>query len=226
MSPRKAAFFDVDGTLTTERVWRGVLEYFQVRRLRRWTYRYFWLCLAPLFLLYKANFISQSGFRRPVAANLAWFIRGYSPEQAQVVWDWVANEYLTPFWRQDALALIREHKAAGDLVVLVSAGLTPLEAAVAKRVGADLAAGTEPALRDGRYTGRLAGPVCIDEQKAVLAKQTLATRGLAVDFSASTSYADSSTDLHLLEMVGTPVAFHPDKELLSIAQARGWKIVD
>lgn len=33
-----AAFFDVDGTLTSERVWKGMLEYFQLRGLRRGTH--------------------------------------------------------------------------------------------------------------------------------------------------------------------------------------------
>lgn len=226
MNQRKAAFFDVDGTLTTERVWRGMLEYFKVNNLRRWTYRLFWLYHTPIYLLYKAKIISQSGFRRPWAAHLAWFIRGYTPEQAQAVWDWVAQEYLTPFWRQDALDLIQQHKAAGDVVVLVSAGLTPLEEAIAVRVGADFAVGTEPALRAGHYTGSLASPVCIDEQKAALTKRELAARGLDVDFASSTAYADGATDAHLLEMAGHPVAFHPDKELLAIAKERGWKSVD
>ncbi|MEJ2264139.1 MAG: hypothetical protein P8X95_11875 [Anaerolineales bacterium] len=35
----KAAFFDVDGTLTTTRVWEGLMEYFRQRDLRRWTNR-------------------------------------------------------------------------------------------------------------------------------------------------------------------------------------------
>ncbi|MEX2160446.1 MAG: HAD-IB family hydrolase [Anaerolineales bacterium] len=223
---KAAAFFDVDGTLTTERVWRGMLEFFTQRGLRRWTHRLFWLYHTPLFLLYKLRLISQSGFRRPWAAHLAWYIRGYTVEQAQPVWDWVAQEYLTPYWRADALEMIRQHKSTGNMVVLVSAGLTPLEEAIAQRVGADLAVGTEPELRSGRYTGRLAGPVCLDKQKAELAKQALAAKGIQIDYAASTAYADSATDVHLLAMVGKPVAFHPDEDLRPIARQRGWKLVD
>lgn len=221
----KAAFFDVDGTLTTERVWRGMLEYFRQRNLRRWTRRFFWAYHMPIYLLYKIGLSSQSAFRRPWAAHLPWFIRGYTIEKAQEVWDWVAQVYLKPFWRQDALALIKEHKVAGDLVVLVSAGLTPLEEAIAKVVGADIAVGTELELRDGRYTGGISSPVCLDENKASLAKKKLQDAGVAVDLQVSTAYADSGTDIYMLEMVGNPVAFHPDEELLPIAQKRGWKIL-
>lgn len=222
----KVAFFDVDGTLTTERVWRGMLEYFRQRKLRTWTRRFFWAYHMPIYLLYKIGLGSQSSFRKPWAAHLPWFVRGYSIEQAQDVWDWVAEVYLKPFWRPDALELIKQHKTAGDLVVLVSAGLTPLEEAIAKVVGADIVVGTEPGLRDGRYTGKLAGPVCIDGQKAELAKKTLQAWGNDVDLAASTAYADSTTDLYLLEMVGKPIAFHPDEDLWPIAIKRGWTVME
>ncbi|MCL5428776.1 MAG: HAD-IB family hydrolase [Chloroflexi bacterium] len=222
----KAAFFDVDGTLTTERVWRGMLEYFKSRGLRLWTRRFFWLVHMPVYMLYKIGIVSQSAFRRPWAAHLPWFIRGYSIEQAQEVWDWVAKEYLKPFWRSDALDLIKQHKAAGDLVVLVTAGLTPLGEAIAKEVGADLAVGTLPRLHAARYTGGLAGPICIDEQKAELAQKVLKEQGIEVDLTASSAYADSTTDIYLLEMVGSPIAFHPDEDLRPIAVTRGWRVVD
>lgn len=223
---RKAAFFDVDGTLTTERVWKGILEYFKQHTQRRFLQRWFWYYHAPHYLLHKAGLISQSRFRTAWAAHLAWFIRGYTLEEAQPVWDWVTNQYLTPFWRADALQLVKDHKAAGDLVVLVSAGLTPLQAVIARHVGADMAVGTQPALRNGRYTGGLAGPVCIDEQKAVLAKAAMQAAGHDIDYAASTAYADSRTDLQLLELVGRPVAFYPDEHLKPIAQQRGWALVD
>ncbi len=222
----KAAFFDVDGTLTTERVWRGMLEYFKSRGLRRWTRRYFWLYHMPIYMLYKIGLVSQSGFRRLWAAHLPWFIRGYSTGQAQGVWDWVAEEYLKKFWRLDALNLIKQHRAGGDLVVLVSAGLTPLQEAIAKEVGADLVVGTQPELRNGRYTGKLSGSVCIDEQKAQLTKQTLREREIEIDFSACTAYADSVTDIYLLEMVGNPVAFHPDDDLKRKAVERSWRVME
>lgn len=223
---RTAAFFDVDGTLTTERVWRGVLEYYKRRGTRQWTYRAFWTYHMPLFILHKAHLLSQSAFRTPWAAHLAWFLRGDTEADAQPVWDWVAQEYLQPFWRTDARDLLRQHKQEGQLIVFVSAGPTPLVERIAKEFGADLAIGTQPAVRDGRYTGGITGPVCIDAQKATQAQQALQQRGLDVDLATSTAYADGATDVALLEMVGHPVAFHPDEQLKPIAQTRGWKIVE
>lgn len=232
MAPHIAAFFDVDGTLTTERVWRGVLDYYKVHKLRRWTSRGFWAYHMPLFFLHKAHLLSQSAFRTPWAAHLLWFLRGETPQTAEPVWDWVTTVYLGKVWRAEGVAAIKEHKQRGDLVVLVSAGPTPLTQRIARELGADLAVGTKPALRPGTggntgyYTGQVDGLVCIDENKAALARQALAEHGIEVDFAHSTAYADGGTDIGLLEMVGQPVAFFPDEFLRPIAQQRGWRVIE
>lgn len=222
----KAAFFDVDGTLTTERVWRGVLEYYKQHGQRRWTSRLFWVYHLPMFFLHKARLMSQSAFRKPWAAHLLWFIQGETPESAKPVWEWVTTQYLGKVWRPEGVALIKEHKSRGDLVVLVSAGPTPLTERVAAELGADIAVGTLPAIRNGLYTGKVEGEVCIDENKATLARQALAARNIDVDLTNSTAYADGGTDLGLLEMAGNAVAFFPDEHLKPIAQQRGWKIIE
>lgn len=221
-----AAFFDVDGTLTTERVWRGVLDYFKIHKQRPWTLRAFWAFHTPLFFLYKAKLLSQSAFRKPWAEHLLWFVRGDTPKGAQPVWDWVTTEYLGKVWRPEGLAKIKEHKARGELVVLVSAGPTPLTQRVARELGADLAVGTRPAQRNGRYTGGVDGLVALDENKATLTRAALAEANIDVDYAASSAYADGGTDIGLLEMVGHPTAFFPDEHLKPIAQQRGWAIIE
>jgi phosphoserine phosphatase len=45
-----------------------------------------------------------------------------------------------------------------------------------------------------------------------------------VDLSRSYAYADSISDLPMLEAVGNPVAVNPDKRLLAAAQDREWQI--
>ena len=222
---RKAAFFDVDGTITTGRVWRGIMDYFKVRGQRRVTNALFWAYNTPSYLLFKARLISQSAFRRRWASSLPWYFRGYSLEKADQIWTYVVRDYLKDLWRPDALELIRQHKADGDLVVLVSAGPTPLTSCIAKEVGAEFAIGTLPEQRDGHYTGRIAGPVCMEEFKARLTVDELRRRKIEVNLPESFAYADSSGDVDLLEMVGHPVAMYPDKHLRPIAIERGWRVI-
>ena len=47
-----------------------------------------------------------------------------------------------------------------------------------------------------------------------------------VNLAESCAYADSISDLGLLELVGIPVAVCPDNGLGEIAKQRGWRIID
>jgi len=221
----KAAFFDVDGTLTKERIWMGLMEYFRLRRERRFIRTYFWVYHIPLYLSYRIGLIPQTRFRKPWAKHLAWFYRGYSVENAKEIWDWIAEEFLSSQWWEDSLELVSDHQSAGDLVMLVSASPKPILEGIADRIGVKHAIGTDSEIRDGRYTGGIRGPVCIAENKAKMTQQYLQDNNIEVDLSECYAYADSPGDSHLLEMVGHPFATHPDDELRVIAMERGWKIL-
>lgn len=220
----KAAFFDVDGTLTSTRVWKGLMEYFRLQNLRRGTHLAFLAVHYPLYFVRRLKLISEGSFRSPWAAHLAWYLRGYTPEQAQQVWNWIVTQFLVNHWHADSRRLIDEHLAAGDLVMLVSSGPTPLIRRIAKESGIEHAIGTNFEIRNGRYTGHSINPICIDEYKAILTKAYLHKNNLDVEFENSYAYADSTADLHLLEMVTYPVAVYPDNGLREIALQRNWRI--
>ncbi len=220
----RAAFFDIDGTLTSERTWKGMLRYFQQRGLRRATRLAFLGTHYPLYFLRRMKLISESAFRSPWAAHLAWYVRGYTPQQAQEIWDWSITQFLGHYWRADSRALLDQHRQDGDLVVLVSAAPQPLVERIASEVGAQHAIGTRFATRDGRYTGGTLPPVAIDANKALAVQNYLASQSLEIELSDSFAYADSISDLPLLEMVGHPVAVYADEALRALAVQRGWRI--
>lgn len=219
-----AAFFDIDGTLTSERLWKGMLEYFKRNGSRRWTHRAYIGLNFPTYILRKMGLISEVAFRRPWAANMAWYLRGCTPEDCEPMWNWVVEEYMQGAWREDSIAILKQYLKKGVPVVLVSSGPQPLTQHVARELGTEHAVGTKLEMRDGRYTGRSLKPVCIGEFKASLAKAYLAEVGFDVDLAASYAYADSTSDLGLLEMVGHPVATYPDEGLRKVAIERGWEI--
>jgi phosphoserine phosphatase len=224
---QRAAFFDIDGTLTSENVWRGIMAYFETHNLRRGTLWFFLLTHMPLVAFRKLGLISELGLRTPWAANLAWLVRGMTIAEANAIWDWVAEEFLdrNNYWRPDSCRLVGHHLAEQDVVMLVSSGPEPLIARLAEGMGVAHAVGTRLEIGpDGHFTGRSLAPVCIDRHKASLARQRLADLGLEVDYQDSFSYADSITDLAMLEMVGRPVAVYPEPALRDIAVQRGWEI--
>ncbi len=213
----------MDGTLTNAHVWGGILEYFKVHNLRRWTHRAYMTYHYPLYIFRKIGIISEGTFRKPWPAHLGWYLRGYTISEAEQVWHWVLETQVRQSWRADTCQLLSQHNENGYLTFLVSGTPMPLLKLIGEEIGADYAIGTELAIKNGRYTGWSSGPACIDEEKVTLTQDYLARLGIEINFDASYAYADSSSDRYLLEMVGHPVATYPDERLRQIALEIGWQ---
>ncbi len=219
------AFFDIDGTLTSAHVWGGLMAYFKTRKQKRGTH---WAYLAvhyPLYFLRKAGLLGEEPFRRRWSADLGWYLRGESEASAAAIGDWIAQHYLEGTWHAPVRARLKEHLARGDTVVLVSAAPLPLVAAIARHLGVPHAVGTRFEIVDGRYTGRVIPPPTLNKQKLIQARAYLRSHGLPADWIDSWAYADSITDLALLEAVTHPVAVFPDEALRQTAVQRGWEII-
>jgi phosphoserine phosphatase len=76
--------------------------------------------------------------------------------------------------------------------------------------------------KDGLLTGDLSRPPMVGEARASWLYNLAQENG--VDLAASYAYADSMSDLPLLESVGRPVAVNPDASLFRIARERKWPI--
>ncbi len=219
------AFFDVDGTLTTTNLWKAYMAYFQRHGHRQWTHRLFMAVHLPQYFLYKRGLLKEETFRGRWAAHLAWYVRGYTLEEAEPIWEWAVATYLRSHWRAASVARLREHLNRGDTVVLVSAAPLPLIQRVARHLGTPHAVATPLEVKDGRYTGRAVPPVCIGRHKPERAFAYLRKQGIPVNPKDAWAYADAISDLPLLEAVGHPVAVTPTPELAALARERGWEIL-
>jgi HAD superfamily hydrolase (TIGR01490 family) len=218
-----AALFDVDGTLFTGHVWRGMLDYFQAKG-GKWAVRRFWYAHLPSYALLKMKLIGEEQFRGPWGAHLAWLVKGWDQQQLQGLYDFIAHEYLTPQRRADTIGMLQEHRARGHVTMLVSTGFTEMVAEIGRTIGAEYAVGSDLEMKDGRATGRIVPPVVIGKQKGIAAKAKLAQLGYEVDYTQSFAYADSLTDLGLLEIVGHPRPVYPAADLAEYARAQGWPV--
>lgn len=141
------------------------------------------------------------------------------------VWQIVAQTLLTviePLVYAEAAALIAGHRAAGDLVVVLTASGQDVAEPIATLVGADACHSTRMAVAEGRYTGDI-DYYCYGEVKAQAAAAIAAERG--VSLSDCHVYTDSITDLPLLEAVGRPTVVNPDRALRRVAAERGWPVL-
>ena len=220
----KAAFFDLDGTLTDAHVWQGIINYYTFHNKRRWTHRAYMAYHFPLYIFRRMGVISDSTFRKPWPAHLGWYVRGYTLEEAKHVWNWVADTQVSNNWRQDTCQILKQHREDGFLTVLVSGTPVPLLQRLAKDIAVDQVVGTDLEVHEGRYTGRSSGPACIADNKVTLTQAYMERNGIEIDYGCSYAYADSISDSYMLEMVAHPVATYPDEGLRQIALERHWQI--
>jgi HAD superfamily hydrolase (TIGR01490 family) len=219
------AIFDVDGTLTSDHVWKGLMAACRHFNRKSWAHRAYLFSHYPLYFARKLRLISEMFFRERWAADLGWYLRGQTLAEVEEIGDWVAQTYLRPTWRETVIARLREHLQNGATVVLLSAAPQPLVAAIARHLGAHAGIGSAFEVRAGRYTGRPLRPLCLGDGKRIRLEAWLRENAIPAPLAEAWAYADSITDLDILESAGHPVAVFPDEALRTLAQERGWEIL-
>jgi len=124
-----------------------------------------------------------------------------------------------------AIRRVREHRALGHRTLLITGALDfvvkPLEPLFDDIVCASLARTPGDAV-DGTYAGELTDVPPTGEARAHLLFDSADAENLSL--AESVAYADSASDLPMLEAVGFPVAVNPETRLAAIARKRGWLV--
>jgi len=130
---------------------------------------------------------------------------------------------IRPMMTKKAQDLVNQHKAQGDLCLVITATNSFVTKPIAQAYGIAHLIGTDPEMVNGAYTGGVAGVPSFQEGKVTRLKQWLAERGQELaDFEQSYFYSDSHNDLPLMKLVTHPVAVDADAKLTDYAQQNGW----
>jgi HAD superfamily hydrolase (TIGR01490 family) len=209
---RVAAFFDLDGTLTSGRS----LEWNHFRSLRKQgkiAGRNYLCCLREAIRL------APRGILQIRHAN-KMYLRG------------VASEVRMPaptFLRQ-ALDQVAWHARQGHLIAMVSGTLEPLAKQAAKRLEEELAKrgigsvvrvfATRLEEHAGKWTGRIVGEAMIGEAKAEVLRALAAE--LNLNLARCYAYGDTTNDTAMLALVGRPATVNASQDLRDVARREGW----
>lgn len=154
---------------------------------------------------------------------LRFFYRRYAGAPAQLLredaWDlWSELLFVKAF--PAGLRRVRQHRRAGHHTMLLTGALdfvvAPLRPLFDHIVCARLGE------QDGRFTGELEEAPPTGEARAMLLAAYAREHSLSL--GESVSYADSASDLPMLESVGFPVAVNPEPRLATLARRRGWHV--
>jgi alcohol-forming fatty acyl-CoA reductase len=218
-----AAVFDFDGTLVDAHVWQHLVRMELRQRVNVVPTLAYVVSHYAFYPAARVGLMSVGRFRRLWAQDMPWIVSGVPVERAARLFEAVVQQDLLPATRPEVLERLRWHQEQGHHTLILSGAFEPLLAVYGAHVRLTHVAGTALATRSGRYTGRMAGPLCFGEGKVTRLREYLETNALNVDLRSSYAYADSYSDLPILEAVGRPIAVAPDGALRRHAQERGWQ---
>ena len=137
------------------------------------------------------------------------------------------REVIAPAIKPQARALVESHRAAGDVLAIVTATNEFVTRPIAHSFGVDELIAVNLARGPGGWiTGEIAGTPSFREGKVTRVGEWLAARGRSWGDVELSFYSDSPNDLPLLEKVQHPIATNPSEALRAIALERGWRVLD
>jgi HAD superfamily hydrolase (TIGR01490 family) len=136
--------------------------------------------------------------------------------------DFIENKIL-PRITQKARDLVESHREKGDCPMVITATNTFVTRPIVADLGIEYLIGTEPEIKNGRYTGKVAGTPSFREGKVERLQEWLGVYGAKLE--KASFYSDSLNDLPLLEAVEFPVAVDPDDTLRAHAEDKGWPVI-
>jgi HAD superfamily hydrolase (TIGR01490 family) len=218
LSPqRQVAAFDLENTLIASNVVESY-SWLATRRLNgpeRLRYVMRTMVEAPTLL---------SMDRKDRGDFLRYFYRRYEDAPvAQIEVD--AREMLTQIIVAKsfpaAIRRVREHRALGHKTILITGALS-FNVEGLRPLFDEIVAAEMSVRPDGTYSGQLTQVPPTGETRAQVLSDYCAANGYSLD--ECVAYADSTSDLPLLEAVGHPVAVNPETRLAAIARKRGWLV--
>ena len=215
MSPqRHLAAFDLENTLIASNVVAS----------------YAWLATRELATAERIRFVARTLSeaprllaldRRDRSDFLRYFYRrfeGASTERIRADCQEMLSDLILAKSFPQGIRRVREHRRAGHLTLLITGALdfvieplSPLfDHIVAARMGSS----------DGAYNGQMLTVPPTGEARSQALADFAEEHGC--DLRESVAYADSTSDLPMLEAVGFPVAVNPETKLATLARRRGW----
>jgi HAD superfamily hydrolase (TIGR01490 family) len=141
-----------------------------------------------------------------------------APLQRQFV-----RDHIEPILLDAAFALLEQHRALGDTLVIITATNTLVTQPIADRLGVEHLIGCEAEIIEGCYTGKPTGMPSFAQGKVARIQTWCEENKKSMENAVF--YSDSHNDLPLLRTVDRAVAVDPDDRLREEAVRKGWDII-
>lgn len=218
----RVAIFDFDGTLYEKETFQIMMNRLKNHPIYYPRYRNFFLSILPRFIGYKMKVYPEKRMKERSMQLYLSALKQLSKTEVETYLGEIAKEMQTGF-NPLVLEKLNEHIDDDVYVMLVSGAYTPLVQMATQKLQFDQVIGTD-ILYKNNIIDSLTPVYHINGQRKN-EKIDEALRSKSVDWKNSYAYADSLSDLSVLELVGNPVAVQPDSRLHSIAKERNWEVI-
>jgi HAD superfamily hydrolase (TIGR01490 family) len=150
-------------------------------------------------------------------------LREHDPSDLQRWREQFIIDKILPIIPESSRELLRLHREHGHDLLIITATNRFITEPIAAELEVDALLATDPEMRDGRYTGEVAGIPCFQDGK--VKRLTAWLEQQQRNYARRWFYSDSHNDLPLLRQVEHPVAVDPDIQLEAEARQRSWPIV-
>lgn len=217
--PRPFAAFDIDGTIIRWQLYHAMADelareghldpiLYQAAREARMAWKK------------REHGASFDQYERTLVKVVEAAITGITPEEVQQACIKVLDEYKDQVYTytRDLLATL---KRDNYLLFAISGSQSEIVELVAKYYGFDDFGGTTYEIKEGTFTGK-SNPLR-REKKPIYLKKLVAKH--QATWEGSIAVGDSESDIPMLSVVDSPIAFNPSRELFEEATKQNWEIV-
>ncbi len=220
MSSLRLAIFDLDNTLLTgdtDVLWCDFL--IAQGRLDAATFA---AANADMEQRYQAGNATAQEF----CAFYVSLLKGISRGEGESLRQHFFDEWIRPRICADARALVEEHRASDDTLILSTATNRFITELTAQDLGIEHLIAIEVESIDEVFTGRTLGVLNMREGKVTRLNEWLLARSWPDSLiQEATFYSDSINDLPLLSVVANPIAVDPEPKLAHEIRQRSWPTI-
>ena len=220
------AVFDLDQTLTTRGTWGRFVS--QTMRNQPGKLLALWARAGAEQFTYKVGYEERISVKRSM---LRASLSGRSRVHIEDLANRFADEEVKSGLRPGAIRQLKKHRAAGDRILIASAGADIIVEAIAERLGIETVVSTHLAWvgeGENQVCARDFGSEnCYGEGKLIRLQKCLETLDdFQRDAAHITMYSDSHSDLPALRFADKGVSVNGDAKLLKAAEVYGFETVD
>lgn len=218
----RVAVFDFDGTLYEKETFQVLMDHLKNHPNYHRRYRKFFREMLPRYVGYKLKVYPE---RRMKERSMQLYLNSLNQlpkDEIDTYFKEIGKEMRNHF-NPLVLSKLEQHIENGVYVMLVSGAYTNLVQFTTKYLNFDKVIGTDIIFKNNMIDTSTPAYHINGVRKNEKIEETL--QGKEIDWKNSYAYADSYSDISVLDLVGNPVAVQPDSRLKAIAEERNWEIM-